>query len=309
MEALTLLLDVTIDAPRASVWRCWTEADLLKQWYCPKPWRVSSADLGLRPGGRFNTVFEGPAGERYDNKGVFLVIEPMSRLEFTDGHSEGFLPADRHFMTGFVEFEEESGGKTRLRWGARHKNREDLKQHLEMGFEEGWQAAAKQLEDLARGVDPNGARAGAISLAPHLFVDGAAAAIDFYRAAFGASEMVRMPGARGKLMHAEVAINGAVVMLVDENPDFGILGPKSTKGAAVTLHLVVGNADASIERAANAGAKVIMPPSDMFWGDRYGMVEDPFGHCWAIASPIAELTAQEMLAAAAKAMPDFAKGS
>jgi uncharacterized glyoxalase superfamily protein PhnB len=178
-----------------------------------------------------------------------------------------------------------------------------------MGFEAGWQAAARQLEDLARGEDPNGARAGAIKLAPHLVVDGAAAAIDFYRAAFGASEMVRMPGAGGKLMHAQVAINGAVVMLVDENPDFGMLGPKSTKGAAVTLHLVVGNADASIERAAKAGAKVIMPATDMFWGDRYGMVEDPFGHRWAIASPIAELTAQEMLAAAAKAMPDFAKGS
>jgi uncharacterized glyoxalase superfamily protein PhnB len=110
-------------------------------------------------------------------------------------------------------------------------------------------------------------------------------------------------------MHAQVAINGAVVMLVDENPDFGMLGPKSTKGATLTLHLVVGNADTSIERAAKAGAIVIMPPTDMIWGDRYGMVEDPFGHRWAIASPIAELTAQEMLAAAAKAIPDFAKGS
>ncbi len=151
-DALTLILDVTLDAPRESVWRCWTEAALLKQWHCPAPWRVEAADLDPRPGGRFNTVFAGPAGERHDNKGMFLAVEPMSRLIFTDGHTEGYIPAPSHFMTGFVEFSDDGAGKTRMVWGARHTNEGDVKAHLEMGFREGWKAAAQQLEETARRV-------------------------------------------------------------------------------------------------------------------------------------------------------------
>ncbi len=308
-DALTLSLDVTIEAPRASVWRCWTESALLKEWYCPKPWRVESADLDLRPGGRFNSSFAGPNGERHDNKGAFLEIEPLIRLVFTDAYTEGFVPTDTHFMTGFVELTDEGPAKTRMIWGARHGNAKTMQQHLEMGFEQGWQAAALQLEDLARGVDPNGARPGAAPLAPHLVVDGAAEAIRFYEEAFGASEYLRLPGANGRLLHAGVTLNGAVVMLVDENPAWGVASPKTLKGTPVTLHLGVADADAAIARAAAAGASVVMPATDMFWGDRYGMVEDPFGHRWSIASPGAALTAAEIQAAAAKAMPEYAKGA
>ncbi len=309
MDDLTLLLDVTLDAPRASVWRCWTETELLKAWHCPKPWRVEAADLAPRPGGRFNAVFAGPNGERHDHKGMYLVVDTLSRLIFTDAYTEGFIPAEKHFMTGFAEFSDDGAGKTRMAWGARHKNREDLDQHLEMGFEEGWRSAAQQLEDAARGVDPNGAHPGATPLAPHLVVDGAAEAIRFYGEAFGAAEYLRLPGANGRLMHAGVTLNGAVVMLVDENPAWGIASPKTLKGTPVTLHLAVADADAAIARAAAAGASVVMPATDMFWGDRYGMVEDPFGHRWSIASPRAALTAAEMQAAAAKAMPEFATGA
>lgn len=125
------------------------------------------------------------------------------------------------------------------------------------------------------------------TLAPHIVCDGAADAIEFYKAAFGAEEMMRMPGQDGRLMHAAVIINGAVVMMVDENKEFGMLGPKTLGGTPVTLHLTVANADEAIARAEKAGATVKMPAADMFWGDRYGQVVDPWGHNWSIAHPLA----------------------
>jgi uncharacterized protein YndB with AHSA1/START domain len=149
-NATTLVLDVTLDAPRDAVWRCWTQTALIQEWYCPKPWRVEAADLDVRPGGRFNTVFAGPAGERHDNKGMFLCVEPKSRLIFTDAYTEGFNPAPKHFMTGFVELSDEGHGKTRMIWGARHPTAEEAKAHLEMGFHDGWKAAAQQLEAAAQ---------------------------------------------------------------------------------------------------------------------------------------------------------------
>jgi uncharacterized glyoxalase superfamily protein PhnB len=149
----------------------------------------------------------------------------------------------------------------------------------------------------------------AAGLAPHLVCDGAADAIEFYKRAFGATVMMRLPGQNGRLMHAAVDINGAMVMLVDENRDWGMLGPKALGGSPVTIHLMVANADAAIKRAADAGAKVVMPAEDAFWGDRYGQVEDPFGHRWSIASPLKAMTPEEIKAAAAKAMPDYAKGA
>jgi uncharacterized protein YndB with AHSA1/START domain len=144
-----LKLDVTLDAPRAAVWRCWTEPSLLKEWHCPKPWNVAEADIRLSPGGRMNIVMAGPDGERIDCKGAYLEVEPQKRLTFTDAYTEGFVPAEKHFMTGYVELADEPGGKTRMIWGARHSNDEDTKKHLEMGFVEGWKAAAAQLEELA----------------------------------------------------------------------------------------------------------------------------------------------------------------
>jgi uncharacterized glyoxalase superfamily protein PhnB len=139
------------------------------------------------------------------------------------------------------------------------------------------------------------------SLSPHLVCAGASAAIDFYKAAFGATEMMRLAGPDGKLMHGSIRLNGSSVMLVDENKEFGMLSPKALGGTAVTIHLMVDDVDASIAKAAEAGATVVMPPADMFWGDRYGVVEDPFGHRWSIATPTGKPMTHEQLQEAGRA--------
>jgi PhnB protein len=138
------------------------------------------------------------------------------------------------------------------------------------------------------------------SLSPHLVIDGAADAIEFYKKAFGAEELMRLPGPDGRLMHAAIRINGSSVMLVDENRNFCMLGPKALGGTSVTMHLIVDDADALAKRAESAGAKIIMPVAEQFWGDRYGVLEDPFGHKWAISTPMREMT-HEQIAEAAKA--------
>ncbi len=137
---------------------------------------------------------------------------------------------------------------------------------------------------------------------PHLVVNDAAAALDFYAKAFDAVEQLRMPGPNGKLMHASMSFGGNMVMLVDEFPEMGGKSPKTLGGSPVTLHLVVGNADEAIARAEAAGATVLMPAADQFWGDRYGMVQDPFGHSWSIAHPLKQMSNDEMKAAGAAMM-------
>jgi len=123
------------------------------------------------------------------------------------------------------------------------------------------------------------------SLSPHLTVAGAAEAIDFYVQAFGATEQIRLPGPDGKLVHAAVEVNGSMVLLVDENEEWGLRGPKLLGGSPVTIHLTVPDVDAFVTRAVDAGATVAMEVADQFWGDRYGVIEDPFGHLWSIATP------------------------
>lgn len=131
-------------------------------------------------------------------------------------------------------------------------------------------------------------------LTPHLCVDGAADAIDFYTRGLGATEMMRLPGPDGRLMHASILVNGAMVMLNDEYPEMDGLGPKKRGGTSVTLHLRVTDVDAAVERAVAAGARLVMPVEDMFWGDRYGLVEDPFGHQWAFATPVRQVSTEEL---------------
>jgi PhnB protein len=132
------------------------------------------------------------------------------------------------------------------------------------------------------------------TVTPHLVCAGAADAIEFYKKAFNAVEQARLPGPGGKLMHAMIRIEGSAVMLNDEMPECGALGPKSLKGSPITIHLYVADADAFVQRAAAAGAKITMPVADMFWGDRYGRVEDPFGHHWSIATHVRDVTPEEM---------------
>jgi PhnB protein len=132
------------------------------------------------------------------------------------------------------------------------------------------------------------------TVTPHLVCAGASDAIDFYKKAFNAKEEGRLPGQNGRLMHAMIRIEGSAVMLVDEMPEWGALGPKSLKGSPVTIHLYVGDVDAFVKRAVAAGAKVTMPVADMFWGDRYGKLEDPFGHHWSVATHIRDVGMDEM---------------
>jgi PhnB protein len=141
---------------------------------------------------------------------------------------------------------------------------------------------------------------GMTAVTPHLICAGAADAIEFYKKAFDAEEDQRLNGPGGKLMHASIRIGDSVVMLVDEFPEWGSLGPKSLNGSPVVIHLYVKDADAVVEKAVRAGAKITMPLEDTFWGDRYGKLEDPFGHQWSIATRIRDVSPEEMREAAAK---------
>jgi len=140
------------------------------------------------------------------------------------------------------------------------------------------------------------------TVTPHLVCAGAAEAIEFYKKAFGAVEASRLPGPQGKIAHAMIRIGDSAVMLVDEMPDWGALGPKSLKGSPVTIHLYVDDADAFVARAVKAGAKVTMPLADMFWGDRYGKLEDPFGHLWSVGTHMRDVSREEMQEAMRKGM-------
>jgi len=128
----------------------------------------------------------------------------------------------------------------------------------------------------------------------YMCLNDAVKAIAFYKKAFGAEEMFRMPGPDGKICHAEVKIGNAMVMLGEESTQYeGSRGPQTLKGTTVGLHLYVENVDASFKRAVEAGARAIMPPMDMFWGDRFCKVADPFGHHWSIATHIKDVTPEE----------------
>jgi uncharacterized glyoxalase superfamily protein PhnB len=139
------------------------------------------------------------------------------------------------------------------------------------------------------------------TLTPHIVVSDAAKAIDFYKKAFGAEEIARAGGPGGKIMHAVVRIGNSLLMLNDEFPDMGAKSPKAFGGTAVTLHVYVEDADKIWQRAVAAGATVHMPIADMFWGDRYGVVVDPFGHHWSIATHKEDVPEQEMMKRAAAA--------
>lgn len=143
----------------------------------------------------------------------------------------------------------------------------------------------------------------------YLTIRGAAKAIEFYKQAFGAKELTRSVGPDGQsLWHAQVKIGDSIVMMSDEFPEAGhTASPETLGGTTCALQLTVADADASFKRAVDAGAKVVMPPDDMFWGDRYGIVTDPFGHRWAFCQPLEQLTMEEARARAA-AMYGAAQG-
>ena len=134
------------------------------------------------------------------------------------------------------------------------------------------------------------------TITPHMVVRDAAAAIEFYKKAFGAEELVRMPGPDGKsVMHAEIKIGDSVFMMCEECPSGeGAKSPQTLNGTTMSIHLYVEDADAVYNRAVEAGAKPTMPLMETFWGDRFGVLTDPFGHNWYVATHVKDLTPEEM---------------
>ncbi len=132
------------------------------------------------------------------------------------------------------------------------------------------------------------------TVTPYITVDNAAAAIDFYKRAFNAQEISRMAAPDGKVMHAELRIGDSLLMISDEFPQGDTRSPKTLGGTAVNLYVYFPDVDATFAAATQAGGTAVMPPSDMFWGDRWGLVKDPFGHSWGLATHKEDVTPQEM---------------
>jgi len=139
-------------------------------------------------------------------------------------------------------------------------------------------------------------------VSPYLRVDGGAAAIDFYTSVFGFTERGRMPGPDGRLGHAELELGDSLVMLADEFPEMGQVGPQKIGGSPVTISIYVEDVDAVVAKAVDAGATVVAPAGDQFYGDRLGVVQDPFGHVWSVASHIEDVSPEEMERRAAETM-------
>src|SRR5579863_7257718 len=132
------------------------------------------------------------------------------------------------------------------------------------------------------------------SVTPYLVVNGAAQAIDFYQRAFGAKEIMRMNAPNGKIGHAELRIGDSVIMLSDEMPGGSVRSPQSIGGTTAGVFIYVDRVDTVFKNAVSAGAKVTTPLADMFWGDRYGQLTDPFGHSWSVATHIEDVAPEEM---------------
>lgn len=138
------------------------------------------------------------------------------------------------------------------------------------------------------------------TLNPHIVCADCAQALEFYKEAFGADETARMAGENGKIMHAAMTFGDSTLMLMDEVPEWNAKGPKLIGGTPVSIHMIVDDVDAVFAQAIAAGAKEIMPVADQFWGDRYGVLEDPFGHSWSLSTPGKPLSEEEIRANMAK---------
>ena len=135
------------------------------------------------------------------------------------------------------------------------------------------------------------------SLTPMIVCKGALEAIDFYKRAFGAVELTRLVGPDGNLLHASMRIGNSILMLTEECTPMGARDPRGLGGSPVTIHLSVTDVDAAFTRATGAGANVVMPVSEMFWGARYGVLTDPYGHSWSVATQVKDLSQEEIRAA------------
>jgi uncharacterized protein YndB with AHSA1/START domain len=142
-----LVLTRLIDAPREKVWRCWTEPELMKQWFAPLPWTTPHVEVDVRPGGSATIVMRSPDGQDMPNRGVYLEVVPNQRLVSTDAFTAAWQPSEKPFMTLILTFEDE-GGKTRYTARVRHWTVADREAHEKMGFHQGWGICTDQLEAL-----------------------------------------------------------------------------------------------------------------------------------------------------------------
>ncbi|WP_378942701.1 SRPBCC family protein [Mesorhizobium sp. ANAO-SY3R2] len=145
-----LVLTRILDAPREKIYRAWTDAELLKQWFAPLPWTTPSARLDVRAGGTSMVTMRSPEGVDYPSSGVYLEVVPNEKLVFTDAYTEAWMPCEKPFMTVVLTFEDAGAGKTKYTAVARHWSAEDRAAHEKMGFHEGWGQCADQLEALAK---------------------------------------------------------------------------------------------------------------------------------------------------------------
>jgi uncharacterized protein YndB with AHSA1/START domain len=145
-----LRLDRVIDAPPEKVFRAWTEPDLLRHWFTPKPWTVSDVELDVRPGGSQYIVMRNPEGQEFPMRGVYLDVVPNERLVFTDAYVSAWEPSEKPFMTVNMTFGNAGNGKTKYSARVLHWSEADLKEHEKMGFHHGWGTATDQLEELLK---------------------------------------------------------------------------------------------------------------------------------------------------------------
>lgn len=143
-----LVLTRDVDVPREKLWRGWTDVELMKQWFVPKPWSIASAEIDLRPGGSNRIVMRSPEGQEFPNLGVYLEVVPNERLVFTDAYTRAWEPSEHPFMTAIITFEDLGNGRTRYTARARHWTVADREKHEAMGFHAGWGKCLDQLVEL-----------------------------------------------------------------------------------------------------------------------------------------------------------------
>lgn len=145
-----LVLERIVDAPVELIWKCWTEPEHIKPWFCPKPWKVTDCRVDLRAGGEFYSLMVSPEGSEHPNHGVILEATKNKRFVFTDAYTTGWIPSENPFFTGIIELESLPDGKTKYTARARHWTLENCKKHNEMGFHSGWGTALDQLIEYSK---------------------------------------------------------------------------------------------------------------------------------------------------------------
>jgi uncharacterized protein YndB with AHSA1/START domain len=145
-----LMITRIIDAPPEKLFRAWTDPEIMKQWFTPRPWTTPVIETDVRPGGSSYVLMRGPNGEEFPNRGIYLDVVPNEKIVFTDAFTSAWVPSQKPFMVGIITFEDLGGGKTRYTGRALHWTAEDKKTHEEMGFHAGWGQCADQLADIVK---------------------------------------------------------------------------------------------------------------------------------------------------------------